>query len=197
MCFQMLPKLSIAGGLSYVWQDVKAGKLFHTCGPVGLLYHGWIQEPFLLLYNMHHTERLNRCCYCMYVGLPYSRAWPARCAAAATIHRYLPLMPDLRANKPVAAGAVNQRDRQMNGRILHHFMTLTTYDADHVIMEAYTMNAYQSNTCNNLETCGHFLYCLVYFVSCKNSFFFHYYICIHHWNKSMMCLANLNLTASF
>ena len=36
----MLPKLSIAGGLSYVWQDVKAGKLFHTCDPVGLLYHG-------------------------------------------------------------------------------------------------------------------------------------------------------------
>jgi len=51
------------------------------------------------------------------------------------IDQYLLPAPDLSSKPaPVAAAAVDRRDRQTDGRILERFMTLTTYYADRIKM---------------------------------------------------------------
>jgi len=66
------------------------------------------------------------------VGPKFTR--PARPAAASAIDTCCP-RPTSAANPPVAAAAVNRRDRQTdrrtNGQTLDRFVTLTAYDRNH------------------------------------------------------------------
>ena len=60
------------------------------------------------------------------------------CLCLSTLSLYFKIdiccpRPTAAANPPVAAAAVNRRDRQIDGRTFDRFMTLTAYRADRII----------------------------------------------------------------